>query len=275
LNFQRLSEFRFVFKSKRSVARVAAIVVALFLLTGSSSFGFIFSSVASSIVVRNTLPEAGYQVSSAKPGTFVKIQANWVIPTVDCSSTISGASMQFWVGAGHLYSTADSASELSVTCPGSTPGYSLTYWQGGSNSALPSKFVYTPGDLIQTVATIAILGGEISVQISDLTEGWTFQASGLEAIDTSAPTSVSLIFIQIGSGTSTYPLINFGTIPTTADKATLNGHMGSLGSFLPLTTKFTVVKDVFVDHSNGHVVAKPTAITSTSTGFTIKYIQGS
>ena len=180
--------------------------------------------------------------------------------------------MYFQVGVGHLYEM-DSGSTLYVSCAGSTPSYSLTY--SGNNmggNQLPGGDTFSPGDKMQTIASLAILGGETAIQINDLTKGWSFGVSGAEPIDTSSPGWVFWEVVAIGE--STYPLPHFSTIHTSGDMATISGHAGKLGSFISLAGS-SFFKSIFNDSNNGHVLAKPSSVTATSTSFAIKWLQGS
>ena len=190
-----------------------------------------------------------------------------------CTSSAPSAFAQFYVVIGHL-AAEDSGSQLVVSCSGLTPQYTLTYIGGGGSHFLPPEDTVSAGDKLQTIATLSILGGETSIFINDTTKGWTFGVSGAEPIDTTSSVILILAVAEPGGGTSSRPLLQFSPINTSGDKATLNGHTGRLGSFLSLT-RFNVYKWILVDAANGNVLARPSSITSTSSGFKINWVQGS
>ena len=190
-----------------------------------------------------------------------------------CSSSAPSAFVQFYVVVGHI-SAEDAGSQLVGSCSGMTPQYLLQYIDGTTENSLPAGDIISVGDKMQTIATVAILGGETSVSINDLTKRWSFGVSGSEAIDTSSAVRVLWFLAEPGGGTASRPLLSFSAIKTSGDSAIVDGHSGSLGSFVSLS-QFTVFKWVFIDSSNNHVLARPTSITSASTGFSLKFVQGS
>jgi hypothetical protein len=214
---------------------------------------------------------AGYEIFSAKPGKIVSVQANWTVPIVTCAAY---SSLQVGIFAAHKYSS-DSGSFVVIVCnsAGATPSYTI-YYAGNNhgNNPLPSEDTISAGDKMYTQASVDTLGGETSVFIQDLTKHWSFGTSGSEPIDTAAGGAAWWFISSANSGTQTMPLPKFSTDKFANVKATINGHTGSIGSFI---SKFTIYKLIYVDSSNGHVLAKPTSITSSSTSFQVKWVQGS
>jgi hypothetical protein len=260
-------------RSRTLALTVAALLMLIFL----SSPSLVVSSFASAPVPLAITTEkssmAGYEIFSSNPGSFVKVQGTWAIPSVTCPSAVPGAFMQFYVVVGHI-SAEDAGSQLVASCSGLTPQYLLQYINGASVNSLPAGDTISAGDKMQTIASVAVLGGETAVSINDLTKGWTFGVSGSEAIDTTSAVRVLWFLAEPGGGTVSRSLLSFSALKTSGDSAIVNSHTGTLGSFVPLA-KFTVFKWVFIDPSNNHVLARPTSITSTSTGFSLKFVQGS
>jgi hypothetical protein len=255
-------------------------VLLLLLLLLSSTLLFLplvsASTALSSANAVNTQKgdSASYEIYSSIPGSTLKAQANWNVPSVTCNSSTPGAYMQFYVVVGHI-SAEDSGTWLQVSCSGLTPQYSLTYFGSGiSGNALPPGYTVSAGDHMQTFASVVVSTGLTSTTINDLTKGWKYSSAGFESIDTKKSGFALWFVAEPGGGTSSRPLLQFSTIKVGNVKATVGGHSGVLGSFVPLQ-KLMVYKFIFVDTSNNHALAKPTPITSTSSSFKINWIQGS
>ena len=258
------------------------IVALLFLIVLLVSSSLIFTPVVSAS--NATLPSnpvtpqkdsiAGYEVFSSSGGSTVSTQAKWTVPTVNCTSSSSVAFMQFYVTVGHI-TAEDSGSQLVATCSGTTPQYSFSFFAGSKGgNQIPAQFTISPGDMMQTFASESISTGATKVTIRDLTLGWLFTNSSMQTVDKTRSSFAWWIVAEPGGGVTTRPLLQFSDIKVSGIKATVGGHNGILGSFIPIS-KITVYKEIFVDTSTNHVLAKPTSITSTSTSFTIKWIQGS
>ena len=82
---------------------------------------------------------------------------------------------------------------------------------------------------MQTIAMITIATGLDSVQIKDITKGWTFSMTETQTPNTKQ--SVYGVLDLSGSGSSASPLPHFTTIKTSGDTLTLGSHHGSIGSF--------------------------------------------
>jgi hypothetical protein len=215
---------------------------------------------------------AGYEIFTSTPGTFLKIQATWNVPTVTCTSSSTFPTIYLDVAIGHIYAE-DSGSTLLAGCNGLMPHYFL-YYTGNDHSLvpLPPEDTVSAGDKVYTSATLAILGGETSIFIKDITKGWTFGVSGAEPIDTTK--SGSALWLLSGGSSASNPLLQFSRVQTSGDKVTIGGHTGSLGSFVS-RSGFTFEKWIIVDGGNGHALAKPSPLTASSTGFALNWIQGS
>jgi hypothetical protein len=214
---------------------------------------------------------AGYIVSSTKPGTTLGIQAMWNVPTFSssCFGPYSHSYFQFDVRIAHI-SSDDAGSSLMSACLGFLPVYYIYLYFAGVKSVLPPAEAVHPGDKMETSATVTVATGAISVTITDFTVPWTFTTGpGIEAINTALPASADWLFY----GTTTL-LPMFATLKTSSDVAFIGGHHGTLGSFLSISSD-KVIQDTMIDTANGHVLARPSAITKTSSAFSITFVQSS
>ena len=262
-------------KSGANAKRTSALffLALLFVLLPSS---VLLSSAATgpSTVVRQTDANTGYEIYSSTPGTILKTQATWNVPAVNCTGASPSAFMQFYVVVGHIFAE-DSGTQLVATCSGATPQYSLTWIGGGfGGNQLPPGYTFSPGDKMQTMASVTIATGATKVTIRDLTLGWLFTNSSTETVDKTKAGWAWWFVAEPGGGTTSRPLLQFSQIHVGNIQATVAGHSGTLGSFVPLS-KFTIDKWIFVDSSTMHVLAKESGITSTSKSFSITWVQGS
>jgi hypothetical protein len=282
---ERFVKMNALISKNRSFLSVIGISAILLLLSSSLVFLMVpFASadsaggasssnapIANGIIVQKAAP-AGYEINSSSSGHVVSVQANWTVPIVKCAA--SGTSLEVGIFVAHLYD-ADSGSLVVIACSGAppTPGYTI-YYVGNSKAEnpLPSKDTVSAGDKMYTQASVDPLGGETSVYIQDFTRHWTFGTSGSEQIDTTKPGYAWWAIGSSNSGTSTNPLPQFSTVKFANVKATIDGHTGYIGSFI---SKFTVTKWIFWNNINGHILAKPTSITTSSTSFSVKWVQGS
>ena len=246
----------------------------LFLLPSVVLISTVSAAAGPSAIVRQTDANTGYEIYSPVAGTVVKTQATWNVPTVNCAGAAPSAFMQFYVVVGHI-AAEDSGTQLVVTCNGTTPQYSLTWIGGGfAGNPLPAGYNFSPGDKMQTSASVTIATGATKVTIRDLTLGWLFTNSSTETIDKTRPSWAWWFVAAPGGGTPSRPLLQFSQISVGSVHATVAGHSGTLGSFGPLS-KFTIYKYIFRDSTTMHVLAKESGITSTSKSFSITWVQGS
>ena len=220
--------------------------------------------LASASVMPGSQLDAGYQVFSSAPGPLIELWSFWTVPSVTCSAS---GTTDFYIVVGHI--TADDiGSRLVISCTGTTAAYSILYMSVGGGFTLPPKDTVSPGDKMQTIANEAVNGGETFVSIKDITKAWTFATNANEPVNTHSPGFVWWFLV------GNIPLANFGAIKTTKDNVTISGRFGTIGSYVPLST-FTVYRDTLKNSANNHVLAKSTAITSSSKGFSIKWVQAS
>jgi hypothetical protein len=229
---------------------------------------------------KSTGYEAGYFIETKSVATTtLSFDATWNIPTVTCIE--SGQIFYFSLGVSYEYGATSAGSTLEVTCSGTTSTYSFGYDVGSSGGGLGPDTI-SPGDKIETIGSVVPSTGTYTVEIKDLTKGWDF--GPLTTTRTMVSTQGGAVFLLCGTpakggcaGSVTTPLQKFTTIKITNVKLTIAGHTGSIGSFLSISGIQTT-KEVWVNlKSNGgtgDTVAKPTSLSSTSTGFSIKWITG-
>jgi hypothetical protein len=214
------------------------------------------------------------------PGTLLSFQATWNVPTVTCVE--SGEIFSLIMGVAYAYGVTSAGSTLDVYCTGITASYYFVYNLGGSGGGLGADTI-SPGDKMKTIGSVVPSTGAVSVEIKDITKGWTFgPVTGTISVFTG--NGGGAVFLICGTpayggcaSSVTTPLPKFTTIKFTNVKLTILGHSGSPGSFLSISkigTYEEIWKNLKANGGTGHVVAEPTSITSTSTGFSIKWLKG-
>jgi hypothetical protein len=270
-------------------SKISLLLLLLLLLSSSSSLVLIApvhsSAVASaspnSIVYTSVSKQidsqAGYSLRSSSAGSVIMTQATWFIPSVTCSSSAPSAFLQFYVQIAHI-TGSDVGTQLVVTCSGLplSPQYTLNYYIGSSisGSLHCPPICVSPGDKMLTNASEIVSTGVTTLIIRDLTKAWYVSGSGSEPVEKSEPSSAEWVVAEPGGGTSGRPLLQFSTIKVSAITAEVGGYKGNLGSFIKVS-KIGVNMWIFEDLNNKHTLAKPTSITSTSSSFKIKWVQGS
>ena len=233
---------------------------------GSSAY----SSPAPASILKFKTSWAGYVVSNINPGSSIAVQAKWNVPSFNnfCAPLRNHNYFQFDVRIAHIFST-DIGSSLLVGCLGASTVYNINFYIAGNEVILPPSDVVSAGDQMQTAATLTVATGAVQVIITDITAGWTYPVAGFEAVSTSLPGSVDWLVYG-----STHALPMFTTLKTSGDIATLGNHHGTLGSFL-LISSDKVLQDTMIDSSTMHVLAQPSAISKTSSSFSVTWKQAS
>jgi hypothetical protein len=247
----------------KTVSIFVVVVFLLLLLLGSS---FIFLSSASAVspnsLVKQNENVAGYQIVDLTSSGSVNIKGNWVVPTL--SSCQATGTLDYFV---KIYAGVNvDGSDMGMYCSimGATPGYYINYIYHSSHLLLPSGDKISAGDKMSAVVTFS--SGALSITIKDSTKSWTFAPTGLT--DTSA-TGQAAGWILVGPLNS-LPL-KFTTLMTSGDKATVGGHSGTLGSFVPLLG-FTVYKYTYVDVVDLNEVLAKTSAISSGTSFSMTWV---
>ena len=251
----------------------------IFFLILATSVSFVLSQSASAAsaagVTTTTSVWGGYLVNApaASSGTLA-VNTEWNVPKVTCTG--SSELVDFWIFVEHEYNP-DSGMMLAVTCSGTTATYVIAAYLTGSTLGGVGHSV-SPGDKMQTIASVSVATGAGSLEIKDKTKGWTYSTTGSET-----PNTALSGYIELGvcgtpntvvcASNGTAPMPKFTTAEFTNVEITLYAHHGSIGSFLRVSSD-SVSRLLEVDSANGHVVAEPNTISKSSTGFSLMWKQG-
>lgn len=207
---------------------------------------------------------AGYRIQSNNGAQNVKLTTTFAVPTVTCTS--NSEYLQMTAGIGHVY-PYDAGLIFEVDCQNGTALYSLYATEGPMNPQLFSSL--SPGEKVVLLATENVMTGAISLAIQIPNEEFfgTFNFG-----TASSPSLVHWALRASGCSPCQAPVPMFTALKTTKDSVSLGSHSGSIGSYL--NQKSDSVFEFFLQNGGtGHVVIKPTALTSTSTGFSLKWVQ--
>ncbi len=226
---------------------------------------------------------SGYSVHGAQ---FRSVSARWRQPHAACGSTHTYSAM--WVGLGGYKLTSSAVEQVGteLDCVGGHPTSSAWYELAPSGSHRVRIGVH-PGDLI--AASVAAVGGRVTIAISDLTSHRTFKrtVSPASAIDLASAEWIleapsECIFAS--SACQTLPLANFGRASFTLARAQLaSGSVGTISTAGGQDTKITLGPraPLFVSIHPGQVpigTATPSALMNHGSSFAIsyqrKYVQG-
>jgi hypothetical protein len=169
---------------------------------------------------------AGY--IAHKNGTrFRTVRGAWTVPVVDCSTGRSAYSAA-WIGLGGYHTSSAALEQVGTEsdCNGSSARYEAWYELVPDQSATIRLTVHA-GDRMS--ARVSVSGHDVTVRISDLTRGTTFQkALVASAIDTtSAEWIVEAPSECAGSQCRILPLAAFQDTTFTAARAvSTTGHDG-------------------------------------------------
>jgi hypothetical protein len=125
---------------------------------------------------------SGYAVTGS---TFTTATANWVQPTIDCSSGDGSTDMSPWVGIdGYNTSTVEQTGS-SGDCNGASPDYYAWYEMFPRNVIVIKKTVKAGDEFTATVTHTS--GTDYKLDLKDVTQGWTNDVTkSLSAKDASA-----------------------------------------------------------------------------------------
>ena len=171
-------------------------------------------------------------------------------------------------GIGHVYAY-DAGLIFEVDCQNGKALYSLYATEGPNNPQLISTL--SPGEKVLLVASENVTTGGISLTIqlpNEIVSGtFNFGVS-------SSPSVAHWALRASGCSPCQAPVPMFTALKTTKDSISLGRHSGSIGSYL--NQKSDSVFEFFLQNGGtGHVVIQPTALTSTSTGFSLKWVRAS
>jgi hypothetical protein len=237
-------------------------------MLSSSSSLFLVSNAA---ITKQNFQAAGYSVGTKTAAVNAKLATTWTVPAVTCNQGDSGIGLA--IGIGHYYSSIeDSGVDLSVVCSGTTPQYSIAGYLGGAYTFLAVPVA--AGDQIKFIGTLDASSGSVYYNIEDFTQKWDSVNSGFEPTSTTTSTHVEWSLSGSCYNPCVSPNPHFTSIKIGAGKITIGSHSGVIGSFISISSD-KIYKWTLVEPLSGHVLAKATAITSTSTGFSIYWVASS
>jgi hypothetical protein len=166
-------------------------------------------------------------------GGFTSASADWAVPAIKCATDIGKTWAAQWPGVGENNNVVQDGTIEG--CKGTTVLPDAAWYEmlgdpavaGGAQVELPiAKYPVAPGDHI--AASVRLVHSIWTLAITDSTQDWVFS---IRERDTTPPLNefVAQVFTESSSG----EVANFGATNFTAATATLNGHTGPLGAFLP------------------------------------------
>jgi uncharacterized repeat protein (TIGR02543 family) len=256
---------------------ISGATAATYSVTSASNNGYEYEAVFTNIhgsatttpaqltVVTTSSNWAGYVDTG---GTFSAVSANWVVPTVTCNTSGDQYAVQ-WVGIDGYGSSTVEQDGTTTDCIGTTPSYGAWYEMYGdanvnngySVNLSTSTYPVVPGNAMSASVTYA--AGEWTLDIADVTVGWTF--SIVIATPSPPPSQVSAEWIAEDPGICTPTcaigsLADFGTVTFTNASVTSSGTTGSI-------TSDGVTAIEITDGSNV-VMAAPGLLNGAGTSFT-------
>jgi hypothetical protein len=203
---------------------------------------------------------AGYAVSSSTPGVYVSlVKGTFVVPKAMCVSGDT-APDYYLIGTGELTDGVG----LKFSCSGSTAHYAGVFDKVATLVVITAHTV-SQGDKMVATMAINTITHSVTSTLKDATKGWKVSTTY-----TSPYQPIFDAFWILFRSSTTAPLINFGTLKTSADSAKLGAHTGSLGSFLLVSGDTVSMYDMTATSSSA-TLASPSLITQTSSGFTITW----
>lgn len=225
---------------------------------------------------------AGYDVCISTscgvtlPSSLVSIQGSFVVPSVvSCPS--SGLEYVHYAVTENLREGAG----IQFGCD-TFPFYFVEVYKAGSIGGLGSLYTVHPGDHISVKITFNKSTRTIAVRVHDSTHLWTYTTGPFS--DNFLTTSINAEFyLSRDCTTGACPVPIFGTLKTSSDYVTIASGSaslkGSLGHWWASTSSQSVYATVFgnamTDSDTGNSLARPTSITASSTGFSVKWIASS
>ena len=202
--------------------------------------------------------------------TFTAVAGSWTVPSVDCSSGVSGDASE-WVGIDGVTSDTVEQDGTAASCNGNSPSYVAWYEMYGDPAvddgyqvSLPSaSYPVAPGDAM--TASVVLHGSTWDLSIANATAGWTFE----EAIPspTPAPSQSSAEWIverpEVDGALAV--LTDFASVTFTDATATGDSAAGPITSFswAPVAMEGSTT------------LAQPGPLTADGEGFTDTWYAGS
>jgi hypothetical protein len=158
------------------------------------------------------------------------------------------------------------------------PFYFAEVFKAASTVGLGSSYPVDPGDHISVKITYSMSTSSFKVVMHDSTHIWTYN-TGTYTDSSNFPNEAEFVLARTGT-TSASPIPQFSTLKTSGDYVTITSGAtslkGSVGHWFASTSSQSLYATVYEfsmsDSDTGHTLAAPSAVTSTSTGFYIKWL---
>lgn len=201
---------------------------------------------------------SGYADDNTSGTKYSKVAGKWTEPTGKCGSATSLAA--FWVGIDGYSTNSVEQDGTIIECVSGTPSY-FDWWEMYPTNAVQVVNSVKPGDKI--AASVVRSGTSYTLKVTDSTHtGDSFSTK--QTCSASSCTDGSAEWIAeapcCSSGTTPYPLTNFGTWSLKSGTVTGSGTAGKIKSFPD--DQITMVNG-----SSGAVEAKPGALNAKGNAF--------
>ena len=209
---------------------------------------------------------SGYAVTGSA-GSVSDVKGSWIVPAIVGSYPATNQYSSFWVGIDGYTSNTVEQTGTDSDCQSGIPTYYAWYEFYPQRSFIISSLTIKPGDTMFAEVNYSSKNS-FTVVIRDQTTGKAFSTS--HKVSSAARTSAEWIAEAPSSG-GILPLANFGAVNfgfdytaiTDSCYATVNGVTGAIASFGSSVQTITMV------NSSGQTKARPSALTSDGTSFTI------
>ena len=203
---------------------------------------------------------SGYADDNRSGNTYSKVAGKWIEPTGKCSGTTTSLAA-FWVGIDGYNSKSVEQDGTLIECFHGTPSY-FTWWEMyPSNPIQVVGKSLKPGDKIS--ASVVKSGTTYTLKLTDsTTPADSFTKTATCAASTCTDASAEWIAEApcCVSGSTPYPLTNFGTWSLTGGTVTGSGKAGTISSFPDDAI-------TMVNGSTKAVEAKPGSLNATGNAF--------
>lgn len=196
--------------------------------------------------------------------SFSKVTASWTEPTgTGCSSTESLAA--FWVGIDGYSSSSVEQDGTIIECYERTLYY-YDWWEIYPENDVQVINTVSPGDSI--TASVVRSGTSYTLKVTDSTHS-ADSFSTTQTYSSAADSSAEWIAEApcCSSGSTVYPLTDFGTWTDSSSTVTEGSTSGVISSFTD--------DEITMVNSSGAVKAQPSALNSSGNGFSVAWKRAS
>jgi hypothetical protein len=214
---------------------------------------------------------SGYAVTGTK---FTNATGSWIEPTVSCNKKTDTELAAFWVGIdGYNSSSVEQIGTLAQCVDGQVEHFAWwEFYPTNDIQEIPSLKV-SPGNRISTSVTFA--DQEFTLKITNETTGKTFTHKGKQSAVRSSAEWIAEAPCCV-SGTTVYPVPNFGTALFGQDSTSITGtndateasHNGAFNTF-PGGDVFAIT---MVNASTSATEAVPSAPSSDGSSFSVQWV---